>query len=274
MRNTHTLLFLITTFCVFGQPNCEIYNSVENQNCYKACKLAIKASDDQGSKESQIQFDEAIALCPNFDWAYFEKSVPYVKRGEFLTWIGLIDQAVKINPIAHLGYRGWCKYQFIRDYNGALADLTLLSGLVNNIGYSQNGQYHLDIVKALCYKGLGNNIEAIKLIEQTLSNTNYSVGFYDYLHLGVAYLKEKDYDKAKVILEKQLERHDYLAETYFYLALIYTHKNQKDKYEEHMKKAKEKYLKDERLIDPYTIPMDKVYLKEIEYHINLKHNEK
>lgn len=264
MKKSLTLILTISCFSIYGQPNCEIYNSVDNQNCYNACKLAIQASDDQGSKESQIQFDEAIALCPNFDWAYFEKSVPYVKRGEFLNWISLIDQAVKINPIAHLGYRGWCKYQFLRDYKGALADLTQFSKLQKNIGFSQNGNYHLDIVKALCHKGLGNNIEAIRIIEETLNNPNYSVGFYDYLHLGVAYLKEKDYDKAKIILERQIETHDYLAETYFYLAHIYKHKNQMAKYKEYLKKAKDKYMKDERLTDPYTIPMDKVYLKEIE----------
>jgi len=264
MKNILSLILTISYFSIYGQPNCEIYKSVDNQNCYNACKLAIQASDDQGSKESQIQFDDALTLCPNFDWAYFEKSVPYVKRGEFLNWISLIDQAVKINPIAHLGYRGWCKYQFLRDYKGALDDLTQLSKFQKNIGYSQNGNYHLDIVKALCYKGLGNNTEAINIIENTMSNTNYSVGFYDYLHLGVAYLMEKDYDKAKIILERQIEKHDYLAETYFYLALICKHKNQMTKYKDYLQKAKEKYLKGERLKDPYTIPMDKVYLQEIE----------
>ncbi len=269
MKNVLALLFVITTFHVFGQPNCEIYNSIDNQNCYKACKLAIQASDKQGLKESQIQFDEAIALCPNFGWAYFEKSVPYVKRGEFLTWINLIDQAVEFNPRAHMGYRGWFKYQFLRDYKGALADLTQFSKLQKNIGFSQNGNYHLDIVKALCHKGLGNNIEAIRIIEETLSNPNYSVGFYDYLHLGVAYLKEKDYDKAKIVLEKQLETHDSLAETHFYLAMIYKHKKLINKFKEHLKKSKEKYLKGERLTDPYTIPMDKIYLKEIEDELSL-----
>ncbi len=31
-----------------------------------------------------------------------------------------------------------------------------------------NGNYHLDIVKALCHKGLGNNCEAINKIEKKI----------------------------------------------------------------------------------------------------------
>ena len=270
MRKVLTLLFGVYIMQLFGQPNCEIYHSVENQNCYTACKLAIQASNDQGTKESQILFDEAIKLCPNLDWAYFEKAVPYLKRGEFLTWLRLIDKAVKINPRAHLGYRGWCKYQFLRDYRGALEDLELLTQLKKtNIGYSQNGSYHLDIVKALCHKGLGNNCEAIKIIEEKVSSPNYQAGLYDYLHLGVAYMKEKEYDKAKVAFDKQRQINDHLAETHFYLALIFKYKNQKDRYKEHLNISKEKYLKGSRLMDDYAIPMDKVYLKEIEDELSL-----
>lgn len=141
-----------------------------NQPCYEACVTATEGEAGQGTKASQLQFDKAIELCPSFDYAYFEKAVPYLKRGDFITWRKLIDKAVELNPTGHLGYRGWCKYQFIRDYRGAIRDLEKLDSLTSfDIGYSINGDYQLNIAKALCYKALGQKTKAIEIIENQIT---------------------------------------------------------------------------------------------------------
>ena len=51
------------------------------------------------------------------------------------------------------------------------------------------GDYHLNIVKAMCYSGLDQNLKAIELIENQLKVENYSPGYYDYYQLGVTYFK-------------------------------------------------------------------------------------
>ena len=48
----------------------------------------------QGSKESQLLFDKAISMGPKYAYAYYQKSVPYFKRGLFAEGLSLITKAI------------------------------------------------------------------------------------------------------------------------------------------------------------------------------------
>jgi tetratricopeptide (TPR) repeat protein len=264
---------LTIIFCwikVDAQPNCNVYLTDSTKACYEACITATKDDAPQGSRNSQLQFDKAIELCPDFDYAYFEKSVPYLKRGDFVNWKTLIDKAVALNPSAHLGYRGWCRYQFLRDYKGAINDFETLSSLRKyDIGYSANGDYHLNIAKALCYKALGEKDTAIAIIEAQLAQQGYSPLTYDYLHLGVLKMETGDTDGAITYLKKSISLNNYFAEPYYYLGLIYKQQNNSKEYLDAMKKARAYYLKGYKRFDPYTHPMDKIYLADIERELSV-----
>lgn len=265
MKWTLFALIIIFPIHTYSQPNCNVYKMNNNQPCYEACVTATEGEAGQGTKASQLQFDKAIELCPSFDYAYFEKAVPYLKRGDFITWRKLIDKAVELNPTGHLGYRGWCKYQFVRDYIGAIKDLEKLDSLLSyDIGYSINGDYQLNIAKALCYKALGQKIKAVEIIENQLAQKGYTPMTYDYLHLGVLKMETGDTDGGIEYLKKSIEFNDYLAEPYYYLGLIYKKQNLTKEFKENMEKAKTYYLKGYKRFDPYTHPMDKVYLADIE----------
>ena len=126
---------------LYAPPNCNFYNS--DKNCYESCQLALQAIRYyQGSWQSQEYFDKSIDLC-DFAYSYMEKGVPYLKRGDFIKWKALIDKAVELDPNEYLGYRGWCRLQFLRDYDGAISDIEQLLELNQyDIGYNQNGDYH------------------------------------------------------------------------------------------------------------------------------------
>lgn len=259
-----TLVLLVAAELAFSQPNCEIFKSKGDTKCYEACVLASEAEARQGYRDSQEKFDKAIALCPTLDYAYFEKSVPYLKRGDFVTWKKLIDQAVALNSW-HLGYRGWCRYQFLRDYRGAIEDFEKLQKVTpGEIGYSQNGDYQLNIVKALCYSALGEKSKAIQIIETQFKQKNYSPMAYDYLHLGVIKLDVGDLDGSIDALKKSISANDYLAENYYYLGMAHVKKDENKQAREYFEKALEFYRKGYKLSDVYTHPMDKIYLSQIE----------
>lgn len=101
-----SLIFLAVYSQISAQVNCSIFTE---ENCRKACEISNQAGEFQGLSLSQLAFDKAIEICPTYDDAYFEKSVPYLKTGDFVTWKALIDKAVELNPKEHLGYRAWCK---------------------------------------------------------------------------------------------------------------------------------------------------------------------
>lgn len=259
---TFCALFLFS-WSLYAPPNCEIYKS--DKICYKGCKEAMKGIRyRQGSYQSQEHFDQAIQLCPTLAYSFMEKAVPFLKRGLFVEWKELIDKAVDLEPVEYLGYRGWCRLQFLRDYEGAIEDIEKLKSLVNyDIGYCQTGDYHLNIALALCYKKIGDFEKAKKLFVQQLNSENYSEGIYDYYHFGVLEYETGNFAEAISSFDKQIALNDYLGETYFFRALAYQGLNQLELYAQNLEKAESYYRSGKIRTDTYTETIDKIYLLDI-----------
>ncbi|WP_143960280.1 tetratricopeptide repeat protein [Litoribacter populi] len=259
------MLFLLVLATSLAQPNCNYFKLNGEMKRYEACLEAEKAAGHyQFSKEYQQVFDRVIQMDPTWAYPYRAKSVAYLKSGDFIEWKKLIDKAVEYDTLGYLEYRGWCRYQFFRDYKGAIEDLLLLKKLTNNdMGISVNGHYHLDIALALCYKAIGKTDLAIDLILEKLGDETYFVGVYDQLHLGVMYLEKGNYAKAIEFLDKQKKIND-LSENRYYAALAHKALNQKEAYVENLSLAREYYQNKQRMHDVYTHHMDKVYMSTIE----------
>ncbi len=251
---------------MYSQPNCNVYEG----DCKKACELGIKAEDGQGSRSSQEKFDRAIDLCPDqIAYFYMEKAVPYLKRGDFTTWKKLIDKAVEIDPIGQLGYRGWCRFQFLRDYKGAISDIELLDAIsIADIGYAQNGQHHLYTVLALCYKKNGEIEKAISILEKHIGVPNYDPWAFEYLHLAVMKYEVGDLESAKTFLEKQLNLAAELAETHYYMAVVMKSLGEEG-WASQLQIAETLYKEEKRLHDVYCTPQDKIYLSDIKRELKI-----
>ncbi|MBB6371123.1 tetratricopeptide repeat protein [Chryseobacterium shigense] len=254
-----SFLLLIVYTNTIAQVNC---NAVEGENCNKACELYNWASDRQGSRESQEAFDKSIDLCPDFSNSYMEKAVPYLKNGDFVTWKILIDKAVALNPKMHLGYRGWCKFQFLRDYNGAVQDLEELKKYYpEDLGRSLNGDYHLDVVRAMSYSALGQKEKAAGIIENLLASKGYFKGMYDHYQLGVTYFELGRYEKALENFEKQSKEYNF-AENIYFKSKVSKIRN-KD-YLDLKTLALKTYDEGKTMKDVYTHHFNKIYRKQIE----------
>ncbi|MBD79968.1 MAG: hypothetical protein CL840_13730 [Crocinitomicaceae bacterium] len=257
------LVFLASRFVV-AQPNCMVYKySGDTLKCL-ACEKAEEMSNYyQFSREFQSILDEALAIDSTYYYAYKEKSVAYLKSGDFLTWKILIDKAVKYDPVECLGYRGWCRYQFFRDYKGAIKDFEQLDSLIDyDMGTCVNGDYHLQIARAICYKALGEKQKAIEIIETQLNEEDHFLGLYDYLHLGVLYLEIGNAEKAIQVFQMQ-QKENPLAENQFYMAKAYKMVGDQEEYLRRIDEALELYKKGRMMSDPYTHHYDKVYLSDI-----------
>ncbi|TZF93101.1 hypothetical protein FW781_19235 [Chryseobacterium panacisoli] len=254
-----SFLLLIVYTNTIAQVNC---NAVEGENCKKACELYNWASDLPGYAKSQEGFDKAIELCPDFSRAYMEKAVPYLKNGDFVTWKILIDKAVALDPQIHLGYRGWTKFQFLRDYKGAIQGLDALKKYYpGDLGRSQNGDYNLDVVRVMSYSVLGQKEKTTGIIERLLATRGYVKGMFDHYQLGITYSELGRYDKALENFEKQSKEYNF-AENIYFKSKVSKIRN-KD-YLDLKMLALQTYDEGKTMKDVYTHHFNKVYRKEIE----------
>ena len=268
MKIVSLAFFMGLTVQLIAQPNCDAYLHQGDSLKYKACRTAEgRRGHYQFSRRYQEILDRSLAIDSSFAFAYRAKSTAYLKSGDFITWKKLMDLAVAYDPAAHLDYRGWCRYQFFRDYKGAIEDIELLDELVTyDIGYSVNGDYHLEVARALCYKALGQKKKAIDIMKEYLkANTSYT-GPYDYLHLGVLYLETGQYSAALKAFEQQEKDND-LAENRYYSSLVYSKLENQSEAKNQIEKARELYLEEYRMFDPYVEMMDQIYLTDIESKI-------
>ncbi|AYZ37963.1 hypothetical protein EGY07_21710 [Chryseobacterium indologenes] len=242
-----------------AQVNC---NTFTTDQCRESCEKSNFAEKIQWTQYAQELFDEAIKLCPTNDFAFKEKAVPYLKSGDFVTWKKLIDKAVELDPQKNLGYRGWCKFQFLRDYSGAIRDLEALKKYYpEDLGRSQNGDYNLGIVKAMSYSALGQKEKAAGIIERLLARKAYVKGMYDHYQLGVTYFELGRYDKALENFEEQSREYDF-AENIYFKSKVSKIRN-KD-YLDLKTLALQTYDAGKTMKDGYTHHFNKIYRKQIE----------
>lgn len=266
-ESTNVIIFWSIIFIqnICTAQNCNVFLYQKDTLQYEACLIAEDAYQYyQYSREYQEILDKALEKCPHFSYAYLNKSTAYLKSGDFITWKYLIDKAVEYNFRENIGYRGWCKFMFFRDYQGAIDDIESLEAVSKgNIGYSAGGHYHLKVAKALCYKQLGGVDKAISIMEQYMQDSTNQISVFDHLHLGVMYLETSNYDKAITHLNLQSKQND-LAENQYYLALCHQKMGNDSLFSEHIAIAKKMYLRNQKMIFHYTEPIDRVYLEQIE----------
>ncbi|MEM0992346.1 MAG: hypothetical protein AAF806_29980 [Bacteroidota bacterium] len=258
-------IILWLSSAVKAQDNCNVF-LWEGDSCrYAACRYLQEAPNYfQLTDKFHLIYDTAIMICPNYSDIYREKSTAYLKTGDWITWKELMDKAVELNPTEHLGYRGWCKFQFLRDYEGAIQDLERLDALIDyDLGQSQNGMYHLQIALALCYKMIGQPQKAIELIKNHLAKADTYVGNFDYLHLGVLYLEKGELGEAQAAFAAQ-EEINKIAETAYYQAQRYEQLGDEKAARKALTIALKRYLNHRMMYDPYTHQVDKIYLAQIE----------
>lgn len=258
------MMCLLVTGITYSQGNCNLFEG----KCKEACELSYEANKGQGSRQSQELFDKCIELCPTYAYAYFEKSVPYLKQGLFKEWKDLMDKAVKYDP-SYLLNRGCNQIQFIRNYDQGVKDLDSLVNIRESIeiGYCPSGEYHAQLLRAISYQKLGNLEKAIELSEELISSKNYYQGSFDFFHIGIIHLEAGNLDQSEAALLKQNE-YDEKAENYYYLSKVFEKKEEPFKQREYLEKSKETYEKGRIMTNNYYHYIDKIFKSDIEYELN------
>lgn len=253
----------------YSQDNCNVYLWEGDTAKFNACEYLQNAPGYfQLRREHHVIRDSAIKIAPHYDYPYWSKSIAYLKTGDFIGWKKLIDKAVELNELKHLGYRGWCRFQFFRDYEGAISDLERLEEIMGttDTGICQNGKYHLRVAMGLCYKMIGEKQKALEIIKSQIDADPDFVQLFDYLHLGVLYFEMNQLDEAKRSFQLQ-ETINPLAETAFYQSQLAQKEGDSNAALKYAELALERHKQRRFMYDPYGHQVDKVYLSQIEDQI-------
>jgi len=259
------IIFILTSKTIGAQTNCNYFLTIGDTCRYEACDFLEK--QEVGYYQFDMRqvkiYEKAISICPRYSYPYREIAAPYIKSGHFIQWKKYIDLAVKHDTLGHLGSRASLRSKFFADYKGALADIELLQSMTQDVGYSHDGAYHLNVIKALCLKQLGQTKKAIRVLEDHMWNPNYLSGLYECLHLGVMYKEVGQLDQALRCFREQEKEND-LAEVHYYISKIYTLKGKHELATAAMNKAIQYYIANRRMFDGYSELIDEISLGDIE----------
>ncbi len=228
------------------------------------------AEHSQGLYFSQKVFEILKSQNPNNSNVYFEQSVAFNKRGDYAKGFELLNKAVELDPKLHLGYRGWLKYNFLKDYKDCIKDLKRLDTLTPNFVDAPWGE-NIHYLLGLSYKGLKQYDLAFIEFDKNLKTEKDSswVNPNMYLYKGIIYKNLKEYNKAILNLNACLKNnYDNSSEAYYYKGLVYKELGKIDSAKVFFNKSLNLYSQGYKNSDVYTEVQDELYLSDIEAEIN------
>lgn len=222
----------------------------------------------QGSPENMELIEIAIKLDPNNAAAWRELSVPYLKRGMPHEWKPLFDKAVEIDPVVWQGWRGYLKLFFYRDYESAIEDFNATDSLTPNFtDYPQS--MSVDYLRGLAYLQLDDKIKALdyftKYIDEVTAKSGENwVDVDAYIHRAILLIKLREFEKAKLDLEKCLKYYSSSSDAYYHLSIINFQLDNKEIAKEQITEAKRLFKKGYYMHRPYVETFGQIEISDIE----------
>ncbi|MBK6266139.1 tetratricopeptide repeat protein [Marivirga sp. S37H4] len=219
------------------------------------------AGNMQGSLLSQTMFEILKSQYPDYSDVYFEQSVAFNKYGNHARGFELLDQAVELDPEMHLGYRGYMKLRFLRDFNGALKDFNRLDSLTPNFVDAPWGE-GIDFLRGECYFGKKDYPKAIEMFNRNIEHHKEDwADIHSFVYLGLCEYELGNYEKAISEFKRALKQSEYTPESYFGMAKVYQKLGEIEKANENISKA-EKFIHYKRE-NEYNEYLSEIYLWEL-----------
>ncbi len=220
------------------------------------------AGNMQGYGWSQTMFGILNWQHPDYAAAFFERSVPFNKRGDYATGFYYLNTAVDLKPLHHLGYRGYMKLRFLRDYKAALVDFDRLDAMTPDVVDAPWGE-DIDFLRGECYYGLQNYPKALEHFEQSVANQGADwADVQAFVYQGLCHYKMENFDKAITAFESGLTQYETTCEAYFGLAKTYLAVGDTISAKNNLVKAQETLAY--KHTDPYKEYLNEIYQEDLD----------
>ena len=258
------LSFLLAAIGCNRQEGINIDQLTASQKAAKTQELdSLKSHYYQGAKIREAMFDTLIALNPENEYYYREKSVAHSKIGDYHIAIPLLEKSASLNPSESLYYYSWLLTNLYHDYERALVRLQQYDDLTpGSIDYAWGE--NVNFLKGQMYKQLKRYDEAIREFDYYIATEGEYVDMYVYVYRGITYLEKGSYEEALIDFEQALTLFDKCAMAQYYKGLTYLQLSDTSSALEAIYKAKALVEKGYKKRDPYKEVYNEVHLMQIE----------
>lgn len=202
--------------------------TADNPTVSERRKLAEKIFQEgshlyQGSPESMVRIEKAIAVDSTYAEALRELSVAYLKRGMPHKWKPQFNKAVYHDPKTWVPWRGYLYLYFYRDYKKAIADFNASDTLTPHLDYPQG--HSVDYWRGIAYLGLKDHTQALhywnKHIQKETEDTGEDwVELEAFLYRGITYFEAGNIPKALDDFNKIIHYFKNSADAKYYKAIL------------------------------------------------------
>lgn len=178
----------------------------------------------------QLYCDSILMVCSDVAEAYQLKAIPFLKYGDMLNAMPLLDKAVFYDTLQFLPYRAFIKCIFAKDYTGAIEDFEESTRRAGNAGVMDHSfAFYL----GLCYLESGKPTEAVRYFAEDVKTQQTRTGssdahFNSWLYQGIALLDLHQLDSAKASLAKCLAIYPQHPDGNYYIAIVHKTLGQHD----------------------------------------------
>ncbi len=172
------------------------------------------------SRHAQYYLSKALEADPTYANVWLERALPHLQKGEFAMGFKYLNEAVRLEPIEYLGYRGCARLYYLHDSEGALKDLIELDSLTPNFTDAPWGR-DIYYTMGIAEKRRGNLTEALRLFDRSVTNTTKERGedWVDvkvFLYRGIVKLELQDAEGAIADFDRGIFYFNKFMEAHFY----------------------------------------------------------
>lgn len=279
LKNLYIVAISLFAVACFAQNNPFEHLSLEERKelADKFNKMAALDNYYQTSEMHRIYKDSALMANPERKDIVQTYSYSYKKAGEHIKAMKLLNKAVAMdlekNRTAALEYKAWSMLYFYRDYEAAIKDVDLILEMKKEQPLiACHGEPCL-LIKGQALYQLGKNQETIETLEKLLEldkkrGFDPLDNFLAYFYIARSYTKIGNIDKAIEYYQNQLAVYDNFTEMHYQLGKIYLDKNEIEKADLHLNKAKKLIEKGTKIYEPYIERFDEVFVEEIDLELD------
>jgi len=222
---------------------------------------------ERGSSKNMRLLEKAVRINPDNDLAWRELSLPYLYSGQLEQWNYHMEKAIKLNPQAWQGWRGYQKLFFFRDYSGALFDFDATDTLtVGKTDYAQN--ISVDYLRGLSYLGLKDYERAIEYFQKYIDDETKKSGakYVDetaFLYLGIIANHENKYERAINYFNRAEKYETSNADIDYHKAKALLHIGKIAEAEDLLMEARKKFKDDKYMYQYYYEAIEQIYLSDL-----------